>query len=158
MALALQRFDSSNIDLICDYIESIKEFDEITAIVPKNREVCEAKLRELLDTEQAYGVVVFDSEFDKIAGIGIVTQVEMWWTSEKTWNNILFYVEQGYRGTNASTLLMNFFKDVSDVTNIPLYFDVIASPETNFAVYDRVFRYRGLKRVGSSFIYNKAAA
>lgn len=157
MALVLQRFASEDIPVICDYIESIREFDEITAIVPKDRAVCEAKLKALVDNEEAYGVIVFDTEFNKIAGIGIITQIEMWWTSAKTWNNVLFYVEQGYRGTSAATLLMDFFKNVSDVTNIPLYFDVIAAPETNFAVYDRVFRYRGLQRVGTSFIYNKAA-
>jgi len=157
MSLVLQRFDSSNIELVCDYIESIREFDEITREIPKDRAACEEKLVSLLDSEQAIGVVVFDTEAVKIVGIGIITVIEMWWTSQKTWNNVLFYVEQNSRRTRAFKMLMDFFKGISDKTGIPLYFDLVSPPDTNFAVYDKVFKYQGLQRVGTSFLYKKAA-
>ena len=93
MSITLQRFSSENVEQVCDYIEAIREFDEIVNVIPKDRAVCEVKLRGLLDGNEAIGVILFDNEKEKVVGIGIAALVEMWWTSEKTWNNILFYID-----------------------------------------------------------------
>lgn len=153
MSLVLQRFTHTDIPAVCDYIESIREFEEIVRVIPKDRPVCEEKLRSLLEGGEGIGVVVYDTEYDKVVGIGLAILVEMWWTSDKTWNNVLLFVDPRYRQSGAYSLLMDFFKKLPDATGIPLYFDVISGPETNFKVYDRVFTSKGLTRVGTSFIY-----
>lgn len=157
MSITLQRFTSENIPQVCDYIESIREFDEIVQVIPKDRQICEEKLRGLLDGLEAIGVVLFDDEKERVVGIGIAALVEMWWTSEKTWNNILFYIDPAYRRSKASSVLMDFFKGVTDTSGVPLYFDVIAGPNTQFDVYDRIFKFKGLKRIGTSFFYEPKA-
>ena len=157
MSITLQRFSSENVEQVCDYIEAIREFDEIVNVIPKDRQVCEDKLRGLLDGNEAIGVILFDNEKEKVVGIGIAALVEMWWTSEKTWNNILFYIDPSYRRSKASSLLMEFFKKTTDTSGVPLYFDVIAGPDTDFTIYDRIFKFKGLKRIGTSFFYEPKA-
>lgn len=153
MSLVLQRFTHTDIPTVCDYIESIREFEEIVRVIPKDRPVCEEKLRSLLEGGEGIGVVVYDTEYDKVVGIGIAVLVEMWWSSEKTWNNVLLYVDPRYRRTSASRLLMNFFKKLSDSSGLPLYFDVISGSETTFNKYEKYFSINGLTKIGSSFIY-----
>jgi len=154
MALTLQRFMAEDMNGVCTYLESIREFDEITQIIPKNRPISEEHLTNLLATGQGIGAVVYDTENDKVVGIGLALLMEMWWGTDKVWNNTVLFVEPAYRGTRAYDMLMDFYKKISDSTGIVFNLEVISGENTNFKVYDRVFGFKGFKRVGSLFIYD----
>lgn len=151
--LTVLAFTPEMVPSVCDYIQSISEFDEITSQIPEDRDVCEVKLKELIETGEGVGLLVWDTEFDSVAGIGILCAHTLWWSDTKVLGNILYYIEPMYRRTRAPKLLLDTFKKFADTKNMKLLFDTVSGPSTDFNKFDKYFQYNGLKRIGTQFIY-----
>jgi hypothetical protein len=146
-------FEAKDIPVFVDYLWDLRaEFEELTSIVPIDKDAVEQRLGEAVGNGTALCIAAVD-EANRPVGALILNTYSVWWTSSELLTNTFFFVSQKARRSAIARTFMGMAKELSEKTGKPLWFEVLSGPDTNFPVFERVFGQMGLKKIGTQFLY-----
>lgn len=143
-----------NIPLFTDYLWGLRsEFDELTRKIPADKEVIQERLKETLETNTGVAIIAVDKDYNPV-GLVILSLYHSWWTNEDFLNTIAFYVDPKHRASDVAPTLMRLAKGAATATNKVLYVEVLSGEDTNWRIYERIFRMYGLAKCGACFMFD----
>lgn len=154
MSVTYHVIKAENVDMFVEYLDTIREFDEISDVIPKDKEMVKENFTDMVTHGTGFAILAVRD--NKPVGCIITSLHTMWWSKETFLTNIVIYVAPEARRTTVFKDMLNSVKEFSDSVGKKLYINTVSGPETNWMVYDRIWSMNGFEKVGTSFLRRAA--
>lgn len=94
-------------------------------------------------------------EHDKIVGAICLGKTILWWTNKEIFTDLVFYVNPEFRTTDVPAKLLEYIKDFSNSTKMPIIISVLKEQGIDdVRLLQRYLSIKGFKNAGFSAIYS----
>ena len=139
-----------NVDMFVEYLDTIREFDEISDVIPSDKAMVKTQFHEMIENNAGFAILAVRD--GRPVGCIVTSLHTLWWSKMEFLTNILIYVDPSARGTSVFRDMLNSVKEFALGVGKKLYINTVSGPETRWDTYDRIFTIMGFEKVGTSFL------
>lgn len=137
-----------DVQLVEKLLHEIPLESNINDIAPYNKEAAWTTYGTVL---QSGGKVVFLVYESRIIGVLMLSIGHLWWSNKNFLEPLVFWVHPEYRKSTASIRLLRFLRDLADVYDLPVLFNVFS--DTRLSSKIKFFKRNGFIERGSHLVY-----